>query len=122
VRSIAVAIIIFGIATAVAIADDSLFNANVLAQAFALSKTCAQECSNQSINMDRLSVPQGQTAFLITTRDLDFCGSGGCSSAVVVVAGNKFVTVKEGVGVTKNQAAALVSRAGNAVSVAAMAQ
>jgi hypothetical protein len=80
------------------------FDAKDLAGAFELSKTCSNECKNKSVSMVRLALPNGRVGFLITTNDLGFCGSGGCSSIVVLVTGNKFVTIREGLGITKDQA------------------
>lgn len=80
-----------------------------LATAFQLSTKCESECRNESVNMVRLALPRGKIGFLITTNDLGFCGSGGCASVVVVVSGDRFAKIKEGLGITKTQAVTLAS-------------
>lgn len=102
--------IAFGIATT---ALGEPLDEKDLAGAFELSKACSNECKNESVNMVRLVLPQGKVGFLITTNDQDFCGSGGCSSAVVVVSGERFVKIKEGLGITKAQAVKLASAEGS---------
>ncbi len=80
------------------------FDQNDLARAFELSKTCSDECSNESVHMVRIPFPKGKSGFLIVTNDQDFCGSGGCSSVIVVVSGNHFEKIIDGLGITKSQA------------------
>jgi uncharacterized protein len=106
----------FGAAVA---ADDAPFDGEVLKKAFELSKTCSKKCANDSVNMVRLPLAQGKVGFLITTNDSEYCGSGGCSSLVVVVSGNKFLTLKEGLGITENQAISVTSGAGDPASLIA---
>jgi uncharacterized protein YecT (DUF1311 family) len=93
-------------------ADDGPFDEQILKQAFELSKTCSKKCGNDSFGMVRLPV-QGNAAFLIGTNDREYCGSGGCASLVVVVSGSKFLKIKEGQGITENQAISVVSGAGD---------
>jgi uncharacterized protein YecT (DUF1311 family) len=98
-----------------AIAHDEPFTAEVLKQAFELSKTCPKKCRNEAVGMVRLPI-QGKVAFLIETNDLGYCGSAGCIGMVAVVSGNKFQIVKEGQGITENQAISLVTGAGDPAS------
>lgn len=112
-RTIALGFAGFGIAFGIATtALGEPLDEKDLAGAFELSKACSNECKNESFNMVRLVLPNGKVGFLITTNDQDFCGSGGCSSAVAVVSGGKFVKIKEGLGITKAQAVVLASSEG----------
>src|SRR3954462_4754863 len=76
-------------------------DADYLKKAFELGESCKQKCKNDLINMVRLPLPKGKVGFLITKTNQAFCRSGGCSSAVVVVSGDHFITLKEGQGITK---------------------
>lgn len=79
-------------------------DADDLKRAFELGESCKQKCKKDSIHLVRLALPKGKVGFLITKTDQDLCRSGGCSTAVVVVSGDHFMTLKEGRGITKTQA------------------
>jgi hypothetical protein len=99
-----------GNATAVA---DGPFNREVLKQAFEM-RSCVNQCSNEAVTLIRLPLADGKVGFLIASNDRGYCGSRGCSSLVVIVSGNKFVTIKDGIGITREQAISLA--AGNSTS------
>ena len=92
-----------------AFADED-FAADDIAHLFAMSKTpeCATECRYNTGAMERISSPTGKVGFLITTTNQNFCGSAGCSSMAVIPSGDKFVKLKEGLGITKDEALALI--------------
>jgi hypothetical protein len=80
-----------------------------LKKAFELGESCKQKCKSDSIDMVRLPLPKGKVGFLMTKRDRQFCSSGVCPNAVVVVSGDHFIKLKEGQGITKAQALAIAS-------------
>jgi uncharacterized protein YecT (DUF1311 family) len=92
-----------------AVADDEMFGDKELAALFELSKTCSKTCENAAATLVRLTLQKNKIGFLITTNNQDFCGSGGCLGAVVVVSGNKFVKLKEGVGISETEAVSVAS-------------
>lgn len=118
-RALALALAAFALWCAPAAAGEPFEEAD-LATLFEMSKTaCSQQCSYKAFTMVRLPLPESKRAFLITFEERFWCGSSGCASMVVVVSGNRFVPVKEGIGISKNEAISLALGEGGADSLLA---
>jgi hypothetical protein len=71
------------------------------------NKRCWEECTESKYFIIHLPIDNGRDGskpYLVQTTDLGFCGSGGCNNAVMLFYKNRMIVVREGFGITEDQA------------------
>jgi len=96
-----------------------LFTTSVLAEATKIARrgSCENECElkvGKGFTLQRIVTGGRAAAYLMVTEDQGFCGSAGCSSAVLAEREGQLQLVQEGLGITLSNATTIALRSGAA--------